>query len=336
MIEADIIICNADLVYAYNNLLYPSVYALQLQNKASSCSSISFYWGLDKTVPELKAHNIFLADEYRESFDSIFKEQLIPKHPSFYVNVPSRIDPSAAPKGKDAVVVLVPVGHLLSSKGNYHRGTYTEATSEKDIVSSAQDWDAMISFARWAVIETIRSRTGVDLESHIVHEQLNTPQTWKDIFNLDKGAILGLSHSFFNVLSFRPKTKHPTIKGLYFVGASTHPGTGVPIVLAGAKVVSEQVLTDHKMQWPWGPGGLDESAKKAGKGEGKKIDRVHWLPIISTFHIALVLFAFVMWVLLGTNVVRDVAWRLGKIVGIDKLEAAKAARIRDGLLKSEL
>ena len=72
---------------------------------------------MDKVIPELETHNVFLASEYQDSFDDIFKRQLIPKEPSFYVNVPSRIDPSAAPPGKDSVVVLVPVGHLLKVTG---------------------------------------------------------------------------------------------------------------------------------------------------------------------------------------------------------------------------
>ena len=182
-------------------------------------------------MPELHTHNVFLADDYKDSFDDIFKRQLIPKEPSFYVNVPSRVDPSAAPDGKDTIVVLVPCGHLL--EGQADRGL---------VPHSAQDWDAMVARARDAVLETIRVRTGADIRPHIYSEMVNTPSSWKETFNLDKGAILGLSHSFFNVLSFRPKTKHASIKDLYFVGASTHPGTGVPIVLAGSKITSSQIL----------------------------------------------------------------------------------------------
>jgi len=199
---------------------------------------------MDKVIPELHTHNVFLADEYLDSFDDIFKRQLIPKEPSFYVNVPSRVDPSAAPEGKDTVVVLVPCGHLLADDAD--RGLNPQ---------SQQDWDAMVSKARNAVFETIRLRTGADLQSHVVKEQLNTPATWKEKFNLDKGAILGLSHSFFNVLSFRPATKHSSIGDLYFVGASTHPGTGVPIVLSGAKITTGQILDDFKMVKPWPEGG---------------------------------------------------------------------------------
>ncbi len=101
----------------------------------------------------------------------------------------------------------------------------------------------MVEQARRTVFATIEARTGArGLRAAVTTEVVNTPQTWRDTFNLDKGAILVLSHSFFNVLSFRPSTRHPSIKGCYFVGASTHPGTGVPICLAGAKITATQVL----------------------------------------------------------------------------------------------
>jgi phytoene desaturase (3,4-didehydrolycopene-forming) len=240
-LSADLVICNADLTYAYNNLLPTTSYGTSLTKRETSCSSISFYWALDKQFPELTAHNIFLAEDYAESFDSIFKKHLIPDQPSFYVNVPSRVDPTAAPEGCDSIVVLVPVGHLFDSKTDTHRGA--EGTP-----GVSQDWNAMVSVARDTILRTIEARLKISLGAHIIDEVINTPPTWRTTFNLDRGAILGLSHSFFNVLSFRPKTKHPSIKDLYFVGASTHPGTGVPIVLAGAKLVTEQVLKHLGLQ----------------------------------------------------------------------------------------
>lgn len=239
-LNADLIICNADLTYAYNELLPTTSYGKSLSQRETSCSSISFYWALDKQFLELTPHNIFLAEDYKESFDSIFKKHLIPEQPSFYVNVPSRVDSSAAPEGCDAIVVLVPVGHLFDSKSDAHRGS-------PGAPGVTQDWDSMVAVARNTILKTIESRLGISLGPHIVDEVINTPPTWRSSFNLDRGAILGLSHSFFNVLSFRPKTEHPTISDLYFVGASTHPGTGVPIVLAGAKLVTDQVLSHLRL-----------------------------------------------------------------------------------------
>ncbi|KAI4177184.1 MAG: hypothetical protein LQ343_000666 [Gyalolechia ehrenbergii] len=272
-VTADVVIINADLVYAYNNLLPESSYSRSLKKRPASCSSISFYWAMDRQIPELTTHNIFLAEHYRESFDDIFKRQLIPSEPSFYLNVPSRIDPTAAPEGKDSIVVLVPVGHLLDENQGIGRKGLA--------VQSKQDWNAMVTKARETVFATVEARTGVDdLQGALVKEIVNTPRSWKDVFNLDKGAILGLSHSFFNVLSFRPKTKHPWIERLHFVGASAHPGTGVPIVLAGAKITSEQVLDGFRMEKPWNVEWMK------GKGGVKEIDRIRALPLLSNVHIA--------------------------------------------------
>ncbi|KAI1448945.1 phytoene desaturase [Annulohypoxylon stygium] len=252
-LDADVVVVNADLVYAYSNLFpqTPSTkrYAKSLEKRDSSCSSISFYWALDRKIPELQTHNIFLADEYRESFDAIFDRKELPREPSFYVNVPSRIDPTAAPPGCDAVIVLVPTGHLQTPP------------------SSSQDFTTLTSQARSSILSTISARTGVPLptlQSSILHESTNNPQTWASRFNLSKGSILGLSHGFFNVLPFRPGTRARGVRNAYFVGASTHPGTGVPIVLAGAKITAEQVLQDCGVGVPWR--GIGEERVRMGRG----------------------------------------------------------------------
>jgi phytoene desaturase (3,4-didehydrolycopene-forming) len=217
---------------------------------------------MDRIIPELETHNVFLASDFQDSFDDIFKRQSIPKEPSFYVNVPSRIDPSAAPEGKDSVVVLVPVGHLFKTSGQ------GPLAGEKGLdLKNQQDWRGMINKAREAIFTTVESRTGANLRESIVNEIINEPYSWESKFNLDKGAILGLSHSFFNVLSFRPGTKHGSYNNLYFVGASTHPGTGVPIVLAGSKITTEQILDDMGMEKPW-------RVPQTGQARVKDIDRV--------------------------------------------------------------
>lgn len=257
VLTADIVVINADLVYAYSNLLpqtpsSPAVsYGKSLRKRDGSCSSISFYWSLKRKVPELQTHNIFLAEEYRESFDAIFTRQTLPNEPSFYLNVPSRIDPTAAPEGCDALIALVPSGHLLESKGF---SAQDSAQKEGGLSRTEEDWPALIERTRRDVLRIAAKRTGCeDLASLITNEIVNDPYTWESKFNLDKGSILGLSHSFWNVLSFRPRTRAQGFKNVYFVGASTHPGTGVPIVLAGARITSEQILTDLGMgkSVPW-------------------------------------------------------------------------------------
>ncbi|WVR07350.1 hypothetical protein IAU60_004391 [Kwoniella sp. DSM 27419] len=277
--RADLVVVNADLVWAHNNLftkdgdgkktavsdgtdddagagpappraeerLDPRL-ADRLLNKPHSCSSISFYWAMDSKIPSLNAHNIFLAEDYQGSFDDIFKRKGMPREPSFYVNVPSRADPTAAPEGKDAVVVLVPVGHLLPQKKTANGKeetirTFSKGSNEPDLDS--QDWPSLVERARKQVIEVMEARLGMNgLRDKITWEEVNTPQTWKEKFNLTHGSILGITHDFFNVLSFRHQARHPTLKGAYFVGASAHPGTGVPIAIAGSRICTKTILSD--------------------------------------------------------------------------------------------
>ncbi|KAF7990689.1 hypothetical protein HCN44_000494 [Aphidius gifuensis] len=226
IINSDIVICNADLVYAYNKLLPKTPYADKLGKQKLTSSSISFYWSMKKIIPQLIMHNIFVAEKYKESFDQIFKDHKLPDEPSFYVNVPSRLDPTAAPEGKDSVVVLVPVGHL---------------TNNPNI-----NFDDIVNTARQQVIEIMEKRLKItNLRSLIEHEIVNDPRTWQSEFNLWKGSILGLSHSMFQVLWFRPSLKCKIFNNLYFVGASVQPGTGVPIILYGAKLLEKKICNAY-------------------------------------------------------------------------------------------
>eukprot|EP00842_Homolaphlyctis_polyrhiza_P000898 jgi/Hompol1/1809/HPOL_001616-RA len=232
-IPCDVVISNADLVYTYKTLLPSAPGTIQRHDKLIHTSStISFYWGMRcKVSNKLQAHNVFLASNYRDSFLQIFNDNRMPSEPSFYVHVASRIDESAAPVGKDVVTVLVPVGHLPSD-------TVTQA-----IETMIDEW---VVKARDAVIATLDkqlgfSSTDTSFGDLIEYEKVNTPLTWKDEFNLTKGSALGLSHGIFQSLYFRPSSCHASHKNVFFVGASTHPGTGVSTVMASAKLVANQV-----------------------------------------------------------------------------------------------
>lgn len=224
---ADIVVCNADLVYAYNHLLPETNYGTKLgKNAALTSSSISFYWGLSIQVHSLDVHNVFLAKDYKASYDNVFEQQILSDDPFFYVNVPSRIDATAAPIGKDTVVLLLPVSHI--------------SPNNQDCL------DEWVKKAKQRVIQILEERLGIkDFESLIETEIINDPRSWQNKFNLWKGAILGMSHSIPQVLHYRPSIRSEQFKNLYFVGASAHPGTGVPIVLCGAKLAEQQILKDY-------------------------------------------------------------------------------------------
>ncbi len=222
---ADYFVGNADLPYIYKELLPKNSEAARLDKKSYTCSTIMFYWGVDKTYPQIAHHNVFLAGDYKTSFDKIFKQHELPEKPSFYVHAPTRTDASAAPEGQDTLYVLVPVGHLDES--------------------NRQDWDALVARAREFVLERLGVELGAtDLREHIKFEEINTPITWKEQFNLEKGAAFGLSHNFMQVGYLRPQNRHAQFKNLYFSGASTHPGTGLPIVLLSARLTTERILQE--------------------------------------------------------------------------------------------
>ncbi|KAJ5757145.1 Bifunctional lycopene cyclase/phytoene synthase [Penicillium nucicola] len=236
-VAADAVIINADLSYAYKELL-PSLTPQAGKNKQLSCSSISFYWSLSKKVLQLETHNMFLDKSYGQNFYTPGLQMHGTIRPSFYIHVPSRIDPSAAPPGKDALIVLVLVENLGDTNPSDRQ--------------AKQDMEKLVNEVRNYVISTIEKRTGaVGVQGFIEDEIINTPFTWQDTFNSEKGAIFGIDHSFFNILAFRPKIKHDRLQGVYFVGASTHPGAGVPASLAGARLTAERVLEDLHISVPW-------------------------------------------------------------------------------------
>ena len=240
-VEADAVVINADLLYAHRALLpsnIPGRAGLD-RSKDVSCSSVSFYWSLSKKVPQLEIHNIFVEDSFGQLSTQIHMKRQDVLKPSFYVHVPSRIDPSAAPAGKDAVIVLVLVENLDDSDP-------MNSPSEKNRITK------LVASARKHVISSIEKRTGTfGFNNLIDHEIINTPLAWQETFNSERGGLFGLDHSFFNILSFRPKIKHDNFDGVYFVGASTHPGAGVPTCLAGARLTAQRVLRDLEVPIPW-------------------------------------------------------------------------------------
>jgi phytoene desaturase len=226
-LPADIVLANADVPYVYAELLPDQDRARKVQGLKHTSSSLMFYWGLEgERSEELLHHNVFLSDHrYRESFAQIFDEHTLPSEPSFYLHAPVRTVPDFAPEGRDALMVLVPTGHIDEDK--------------------AQDWDALQSKAREWVIQRLEQIGVEDVGSRIRFERTLTPPDYRDRWSLSKGAAFGLSHNVMQVGYLRPHNRHPKYGNLYFVGASTHPGTGVPIVLLSARLVTERIAKEQ-------------------------------------------------------------------------------------------
>jgi phytoene desaturase len=221
ILEADVILANADLPYVYQRLLPPDGMAKTLARKRFSCSVISFFWGMDKAYPDLGPHTLFLADDYRENFQCIERERSLPANPSLYLHAPARLDPAMAPPGQDTLTAIVPVGHLSDNGG--------------------QDWGELRDQARQHIFRRLRTLGITDIAAHIKFEETYTPVSWAKRYNLVKGSTHGLSHRLTQMAYFRPANRHSLYHNLFFVGASTHPGTGMPTAMVSGRLVAERI-----------------------------------------------------------------------------------------------
>ncbi len=222
LIEADAILANADLPYVYQNLLPQDGQAEKLAHKRYSCSVISFYWGLDKTYEKLGPHTLFLASDYRENFDRIIRDLSLPANPSLYIHAPARLNSSMAPAGQDTLIAIVPVGHMRDDGG--------------------QDWNRLRDEARCHVFRRLSSLGINDLEAHIKFEINFTPLSWRKRYNLMKGSTHGLCHNLMQLGYFRPDLQHPRYRNLYFTGASTRPGTGMPTAMVSGRQAAQRIM----------------------------------------------------------------------------------------------
>jgi phytoene desaturase len=206
--DADVIVINADLPYAKSDLLNG-----KLPNYDYSCSTIILYIGYEGSTNMLH-HNVFLTDNYKQSFESIFNKGIIPNDLSFYVNISSKTDISQSPKNYENIYILIPIPNLK---------VLGENLNEKlnEIINKVFDrLESQTNFRRERIKFIIIKRTTYD---------------WQSLYNLKYGSAFGLSHKFLQSAYFRPKNYEK--KGIYYVGASTIPESGIPMVLISSSLL---------------------------------------------------------------------------------------------------
>ena len=219
---ADIIVSNADLPYVYKHLLPASRKARRFDKMSYSCSAVVFHWGLDKVYPNLTQHTVFVSGDHRKSCTAIFKEGTFPDEPSIYVHSPVRSDKSAAPVGQDSITAIVHTGNIQNP--------------------DQYDHEDLKKRAREAVIKRFNEEGLKDFKKHIKFEICFTPESWEKAFNLTKGGTFGsLGHDLLQMGFLRPGNQHRKFRNLFFVGGSTQPGSGMPLALTSAKLVTERI-----------------------------------------------------------------------------------------------
>lgn len=224
VLEADIVLANADLTYVLESLLPRAPFHRIRPRRPLSFSSVSFFWALDRKLEGLNTHNLFLSDSYLDGFREMARGRPIPDKPCVYVHAPSRVDPDMAPDGQDTLVAVVPAAHL-------RRGD--------------TDWVTVRDAAREAVVGSLRM-LGAELAPESIKREISfLPSSWRRRYHLASGAIHGLGHQLYQLGAFRPHNRHWRYHNLYFAGASTHPGSGVPTALVSGRLAAERIQEDH-------------------------------------------------------------------------------------------
>lgn len=231
-IDADAVVVNADLAAAEPKLLGNNARSDYANNRYST-SSITFLWALDRRFDQLQHHNVFLSEDGDDDdpFLSAWDDQLPPRGAStafpgngfhFYMCANSRTDASSAPAGGDSLMVLCPTPPLPDDAD--------------DVLV-----DAWVEAARAEVFRRLEVSAGAAIEPHILHERVIDPREWRGSLGLRRGSVFGLAHGLDQLAIFRPARQSSRVDGLSFVGASTRPGNGVPLVLTSARLLCDEL-----------------------------------------------------------------------------------------------
>jgi phytoene desaturase len=225
-LPAEIVVSNADAPSTYKHLVPASARRRwtdqRIDKQRYSMSLFVAYFGTKKVYPDLAHHMILLGPRYRSLLTDIFDKKVLADDFSLYLHAPTRTDPTMAPPGCEAFYVLAPVPHL----------------------QAGLDWEKIGEGYRERIFDYLEQTAIPGLRENLVTSRFITPQTFQDELNSLHGAAFSLQPVLRQSAYFRPHNRSEDIGGLYFVGAGTHPGAGMPGVLSSAKVV-DRLIADR-------------------------------------------------------------------------------------------
>jgi len=227
IISVDGVVSNGDVPWVYKHLIKPE-HRMRWNDAAISKLKISMscflmYIGTRKQFPNLLHHTLILSSRYRELVKDIFDRHILPEDFSMYLHVPTRTDASMAPPGCESMYVLVPVPHLGSNI----------------------DWKSKTPTYAKKILDFLENDFGLQgLQESIDVLELFTPEDFHTQLNAHLGSAFSIEPRLTQSAYFRPHNRSEDIKGLYFVGAGTHPGAGIPGVLLSAQAAESCVLED--------------------------------------------------------------------------------------------
>jgi len=221
----DIVVSDCDVKYLSENMM-PAKTRHPLGNRLKqlepSSSALIFYWGVKAEHPQLDVHNILFSENYKKEFDSLFYKMNMYKDPTIYIFISKKAVATDAPAGCENWFVMV------NAPANI-----------------GQDWHSIITKTRSEIIKKINHTLGegaaFDIEKEIEFEHIASPVTIEKNTLSSRGALYGSSSNSIMAAFLRHPNFLKKFKNLYFVGGSVHPGGGIPLCLAGAKIVEQEI-----------------------------------------------------------------------------------------------
>ena len=221
VLKADYIICNSDPPNVYKNLIKPNNYGFLFNKKIErmnySMGLFVYYFGSKKQYNDVAHHTIYFGKSYKDHLNKIFEKKELSEDISYYLHRPTATDPSMAPPGQDCFYVLVPVPNNLSNI-NWHK----EGEKFKQLI-----------------INKMSEQILPNLKENITADFYVTPDYFENDLSTLHGSGFSIQPKFTQSAYFRFHNKSEIFNNLYFVGAGTHPGAGIPGVISSAKVLDE-------------------------------------------------------------------------------------------------
>jgi len=223
-VAADLVVSDADLAHVERELLPEAGRDREpgyWDDRTYAPSAFLLYLGVEGDVPALDHHTLVLPTDWSGHFDQIFEAPAWPDDPAYYVCAPSATDDAVAPAGHSNLFVLVPIAPGLED-GPETRSAYRET-----------------------ILRDLAEHAGEDLRDRVVVEETFSVSDFGARYNATNGTALGLAHTLEQTSVLRPSHRSDAVDGLYFTGAYTNPGIGVPMCLIGGEHAAKKVIVDH-------------------------------------------------------------------------------------------
>ncbi len=217
--KADAFLVNGDAAVFRGTIFKRRNYSVEKLDRMNwTMGYLTFYVGLKCKLPQVNHHNYYLGSNFEEYAHGILDDPNTLQKPYYYVNVLSKFNPECAPEGCESLFFVCPVPNLLN-KPNW------------------DDRDAIVE----SILTDFSARIGQDILPEIVTKTVYTPLEWQQQFHLHRGSGLGLAHNMGQIGAFRPANFDEKFKNVFYVGASTIPGAGLPMAIISSKLAFERI-----------------------------------------------------------------------------------------------